>query len=249
MARYWTTNQILNQVSSELGLNPTLTVVNSSDVQTLQLLAMLNSVGNELLLYYPWEQFRKEWNLTTVAGQGEYALPDDWDYALDQTQWDRSNHWPLIGPKTAQEWAWLKGGLLAAAPRIRYRIYDNKYHLWPVPGVDQTPGVFNLSLEYITRNWVATVNELGMVQSTDMSAKDNDVVQYDPWLVIKAIKMKFYELKGFELSSVQADFMRVFNALTGKDTGAPILSLASRGTTQFIGPWSVPDGSWNVGQP
>ena len=249
MARYWTALQITNQVAGELGLTPVSTVVVQSDVQVLQLLALLNAAGNELLLYYPWEQFRKEWVLETSIGTGAYSLPADWNYALDQTQWDRTNHWPLLGPKTAQEWAWLKGGLLATAPRMRYRIYDNQFHIWPVPEVQSSPNTFKLALEYVVRTWATTLSDTQTPVPTDYVTKDEDMVMYDPWLVVKLVKMKFYELKGFETTNVQSDFMRVFNALTGKDTGAPILSLASRPMSQYLGPWSVPDGNWNVGQP
>jgi len=65
-------------------------------------------------------------------------------------------------------------------------------------------------------------------------------------LLVKFVKFKFYELKGFQTTGVNADFLRVFNNLTGKDTGAKILSLSPKVTSQYLGPWSVPDGSWNV---
>lgn len=246
---YWPALKTLNQVAGELGLPQLSTLVGTTDVQAIQLLAMLNSAGNELLLYYPWEQFRREWLLTTTEGVGEYALPVDWSYALDQTQWDRGNHWPLIGPKSAQEWAWLKGGLLATAPRMRYRIYNNMFHLWPVPGVENTPETYRMAQEYVSKYWVISAGSTDASMDTDMIGSDGDLICYNPWLVIKYVKFKFYELKGFNTVGVQGDFMRVFNSLTGKDTGAPVLSLAPRGMSQYIGPWSVPDGSWNVGQP
>ena len=245
MAKYWPALQLLNQVSAELGLPTASTISGTLAVQTAQLLAMINSAGNELLLYYPWEQFRAEWIITTVPGEGAYSLPDDWAYSLDQTQWDRTNHWPLIGPKSAQEWAWLKGGLLATAPRLRYRIMNNKLNLWPVPAVDSSPAAYTIAQEYINKNWVINPEEV----HKDMITLDDDMVQYDPWLITKYVKLKFYELKGFSTAGVQSDFQRIFDSLTGKDVGAPILNLSPRPTSQYIGPWSVPDGSWAVGQP
>jgi len=245
MAKYWPALQLLNQITSELGLPTTSSIVGSIAVQSAQLLAMLNSAGNELLLYYPWEQFTKEWIITTVSGQGEYPLPDDWSYAKDQTQWDRTNHWPLIGPKSAQEWAWLKGGLLATAPRLRYRIMNDKLSLWPVPVSTSSQPTYTIAQEYVSKNWVIDTTQT----PTDMIVKDSDVVMYDPWLVTKYVKLKFYELKGFKTAGVQSDFQRIFDTLTGKDVGAPILNLSPRPTSQYLGPWSVPDGSWAVGQP
>jgi len=233
---------LLQQVAAELGLPAPTTLVGTTDVQIGQLTALMNSSGNELMTYYTWEQFIKEWAWSTVDGQGDYALPADWLYFTDQTQWDRTNHWPLLGPKSPQEWAWLKGGLLAAAPKMRYRVYQDKFWLWPVPGA--TP--FDMAMEYVSKNWVVTSTPAPDTPS-DMVVADGDVVMYHPWLFMKFLKLKFYELKGFDTSPALADFMRLFTSMTGKSKGAPKLSLAPLFPPLFIGPWSIPDGSWDTG--
>jgi hypothetical protein len=235
---YWSAVDILKQVAGELGLPRPATITGIEDVQSVQLLSLLNAAGNELLMFYPWAQFTKEWSWNTVPGQGDYDLPDDWSYFADQTQWDRTDHWPLLGPKSPQEWAWLKGSLVAALPRQRFRVADGKFMLWPVPGSTN----MNMAMEYVTKSWVLK----GGLTPADMVISDGDVVLYNPWLMIKFIKLKFYELKGFTTAGPQGDFVRVFNSLTGKDVGAKILSLSPRYTSQYLGPWSVPDGSWNV---
>jgi len=236
MADYWTAQAVLKQVAGELGLPIPASITGLSDVQSVQLLSLLNSAGNELMLYYPWEQFNKEWSFYTIPGEADYPLPEDYNYFTDQTQWDRTDHWPLLGPKSAQEWSWLKGALVAALPRIRFRVSENKLKFWPVPG-----NALNMAMEYTSKYWVDQAGK-----PADMIAQDGDILQYNPWLLIKFVKFKFYELKGFQTTGVNADFMRVFNTLTGKDTGAKILSLSPKFTSQFLGPWSVPDGSWNV---
>jgi hypothetical protein len=232
MAQYWTAIDVLKQVTGELGLPSIPTITGLSDVQSVQLLSLLNSAGNELMLYYPWEQLTAEWVFDTINGQGDYDLPIDYTYFTDATQWDRTNHWPLLGPKSPQEWAWLK-----ALPRQRYRIQNNKLKLWPTPS---TPS-FKLAMEYVVKNWVVSGST-----DTDMITQDSDILRYEPWLLVKFVKFKFYELKGFNTTGVNADFMRVFNNLTGKDTGAKILSLSPQVQSQYLGPWSVPDGSWNI---
>ena len=121
---------------------------------------------------------------------------------------------------------------------MRYRISDDKLQLFPAPG-----SVTTLSMEYQSQGWVQTS---GQPNPVAMIVANGDFLLYNPWLLIKFVKMKFYELKGFDTTATQADFMRVFESLTGKDTGAKILSLSPQITSQYIGPWSVPDGSWNV---
>lgn len=242
MSAYWTALAVLNQVAGELGLKPVATIAGNPDLQVSQLLALLNSAGNELLLYYPWEQLKKEWTVPTQEGVDAYTLPDDWEYAVDSTQWDRSNHWPLLGPKTPQEWAYLKGSLVAPLPRIRWRIANNKFLVYPTPA----PGVsYTLTMEYVRKTWIIHTGASGE-EATSMITDDGDLLEYSPWLLIKFVKFKFYELKGFSTTGVNADFMRVFNNLTGKDVGSSKLSMAPIPVYPYIGPWSVPDGNWNV---
>src|SRR4030095_15602609 len=127
--QYWGANQIVNQVAGELGLGGSVTLFSPEDVnaiQNVQLVAALNSAGNELGFYYPWAQLKKIWELTLVADQSSYDLPPDWSYFVDQTQWDITNHWPLLGPKSAAEWAWLKGSQMASLPQMRYRVVGDK---------------------------------------------------------------------------------------------------------------------------
>jgi hypothetical protein len=240
--QYWPALSLIQQVAAELGLPTPTTLVGSSDVQLNQLVALSNAAGNELLTFYTWEQFIKEWNWPTVDAQPAYDLPDDWLYFTDQTQWDRTNHWPLLGPKSPQEWAWLKGGLLAAAPKMRYRVYQDQFWLWPVPGSSS----FDIAMEYVVKNWVLSPSPVPDTPK-DMIATDGDVVMYHPWLFMKFLKLKFYELKGFDTTAPEKDFMRIFQSMTGKSKGAPKLSLAPLFPPLFIGPWSIPDGSWDTG--
>jgi len=242
--QYWPALQIVNQVAGEVGLAKVQTLFGPDDanvVQNNQLLAALNSAGNELGLYYPWEQFRKEWLVQLELDKGAYDLPPGWSYFIDQTQWDRTNHWPLLGPKSAAEWAWLKGGLLASFPRMRYRVMNNKLEVWPIPASNS---LWQISMEYVSDNWVQGAGS--QVPNQSMIIADGDVVWYHPWLMVKYTKLKWLQLKGFPETAAQNDFQRMYESLKGKDVGAPVLSLTPQRTPFFIGPWSVPDGNWNV---
>lgn len=239
---YWTPLQVLTQVTGELGLATPTVVTTATDVQTKQLLAMLQSAGNELLMLYPWEQLAKTFTLSLVAAQESYDPPTDYSYFRDQTQWDSVNHWPLLGPKSAQEWAWLKNSFVATLPRMRFRMQGDKFKVFPVPASSVANAFY---MEYISNWWVA-VTATPTVPSLNLITSDTDVLFYDPWLLTKFVKLKFYELKGFNTAGVRAEFLRVLESLTGKDTGAEKLSLAPTYQPPYVGPWSIPDGSWVV---
>ena len=244
---------IIQQAMSELGLPVPREAVANEDDLVRQFVALLNRTGYELVQGYPWEQLDKQFVLETVEGKDQYDLPSDWSYFIDQTQWDRTNHWPLLGPKSPQEWQWLKGGLLSSGPRLRYRVWDGQFTIFPTPSAVNTPsadntGVFapwTLAMEYISRNWLQDA----IVANTtyDMVHADTDIVLLDPWIVIAYLKLKFREAKGLDNTSFKEDFVQLFWSRTGKNKGAPILTMAPRARTMLIGVNNIPDGSWNVG--
>jgi len=240
----WTAIQILTQVAAELGLPRPASVV-GTDVQSQQLLGALNAGGNELLTYYPWAFLSKDWSFATIQDQANYDLPEDWSYFVDQTQWDSTNRWPLLGPKSPQEWAWLRGGMVASAPRLRYRVRDGQFQLWPIPvaGSDGSFSPYTLTMEYVKDNWV----DKGGGSEGSMIDLDGDIAAYNPWLLIKYTKYKFYISKGFAdaAKEAQSNFLRMFDSLTGKDVGAGILSMSPVRTPQFLGINNIPDGNWN----
>lgn len=237
--RLMTSLEIINQAANELGLSSTANVT-STDTQTVQLLALLNSAGNDLVMAYPWGALRKEQLLATVNGQEAYPMPADWAYYLDQTQWDRTNRWPLMGPKSAQEWQWLKSGILSQGPRMRFRVMDDRLFLFPTPGAS----VRNLAMEYISKNWVR--NPGPPETFADRITTNDQVPELDAWLMIKFLKLKFFSAKGLNTEEVKGDFFMAFSSIAGKAKGAPILNLAPRRASILLGPYSVPEGNWPV---
>ena len=55
------------------------------------------------------------------------------------------------------------------------------------------------------------------------------IVVFEPILVVKYHKVKFLEAKGFDASAARLELDTMFNARTGRDTGAPILNAAGGG--------------------
>jgi hypothetical protein len=61
------------------------------------------------------------------------------------------------------------------------------------------------------------------------------------------VKLKFWQIKGFDTKTLQFDFERIFNQAMSRNQGAPRLSLSPRPTNYYIGPQNILDGSWPVG--
>jgi len=244
---------VVTQAMVEMGLPKPAEVVTSPDSTVQQMVALLNRAGSDMVIGFPWEQLIKKWILTTEDGVPAYDMPSDWSYFLDQTQWDRTNHWPLLGPKTAQEWQWLKGGLLSSGPRLRYRVVSGQFELWPVPsalntptnGADGTFAPWTLAMEYVSENWLKDAGVANTFYSE--CTNDTDIVLLDPWILTAYLKLKFWEAKGLDTTAYTKDFLGTWEARIGKNKGAPMLTLAPRARTMLIGINNIPDGSWNVG--
>jgi hypothetical protein len=246
---------VVQQSMVEMGLPKPAEVVLSQDATVQQMLALLNRAGADMVIGFPWEQLTKQWILFTEDGKSEYDMPSDWSYFIDQTQWDRTNHWPLLGPKTAQEWQWLKGGLLSSGPRLRYRVVSGKFEIFPKPSPTNTPsgnsvstGVFapwELAMEYVADTWLKSATQANTYYSSVEA--DSNILLLDPWIMTAYLKLKYWEAKGLNTAAYTKDFLGTWEARIGKNKGAPMLTLAPRARTMLIGINNIPDGSWNVG--
>jgi hypothetical protein len=238
---------VIQQAAQEMGLPKPFEAASSQETTTRQLVALLNACGNEMVNGYAWEQLTKEYVIETIEGHDQYLLPSDWSYFIDQTQWDRTNHWPLLGPKTAQEWQWLKSGIISSGPRLRYRVVGNIFAIYPTPAPVTDGGVFvpsTVAMEYVSDAWLMDVD----ISNTyyDSVQSDTNVPIIDPWILVKFLKLKYWEAKGLDTTAYTKDFLGMWEARIGKNRGAPILSMSPRVTNMLVGVNNIPDGSWNV---
>ncbi len=223
MPRYFTANDILNQTALEIGLIPVNDPVGSPDESFVQLKGLLTSAGQEMVELHPWQILNQVYEFTTAeADTGTYDLPDDFSYMIDQTGWDKTNRVAVGGPLSAQDWSYLLGrDLVSQSIYASFRLVDGILDLFPQP----PPTGLIIRFEYIGRNWV---KEAGQDEpNQDKIGTGSDLVMYEPILIIKFLKCKFLEAKGFDPSSARMEFETLFLSRTGKDEGASILSASS----------------------
>lgn len=218
MPRFITANDILRRVAVEAGLEPSNNPYSDPNTVYVQLKGLLDAAGQELVELYEWEVLRRAFTIVTVDATNEYDLPDDFAYMINQTGWDRSNHLPLGGPLTAQTWTYLQGrDLVNQTIYATFRLSGEKVQIFP----DPPPPNLTLTFEYISRNWV---REQGTDDPRDTVGAGSDFVLYDPILIVKFLKAKHLESKGFDASSARLEFENMFISRAGRDSGARILS-------------------------
>ena len=300
----YTLLQLVDQMSAELGLTQPPSVIGSSNNQTIQILALANRLGKDLVRDYEWQRLVQAYiwqtqtavsttgtitagsrvitaipttaalqvgNVITGTGQAPYAeiltidsntqvtlntpvatstaavsmtfakqdydLPDGYDRMISDTNWDRTDHWRNLGPKSSQDWQFLQGGIISIGPRERYRIYNNKFRIFQA-----LTTVYNFSFEYVSNYWVcATGSDQG---SKSAYTADTDTSIFPDDLMLAGLKFYFLKAKKLDYAIELGEFIRALSYCKAQDQPVSAMSLAPVGMNQLVGPWSVQDGNW-----
>jgi hypothetical protein len=289
--------ELMQQTSNELGLLAPTYVSGNTQQDVIQLLALMNRAGYNLIKEYDWRALQKEYrfytqtisttgdgvngsyNLLNVAnttglstkwqvtgtgipqdcsivsvsgstvtlnqplqatnvgialtfGQTAYDLPSDYETITDRTQWDKTRHWELLGPEDAQQWQWLKSGYISTGPRIRWRIYGEYFNVWPIMNTSEY-----LGYEYRSKGWAES--STGTVKNSFTA--DTDTTFLDDTIMVLATKLKFFQIKGFDTTSLQQDYERYLSVAKANDKGSATLSFAPYPSKVLIGYANIPD--------
>ena len=175
--------------------------------------------------------------VTFTFSQTKYALPADFETITDNTHWDKTKHWQMLGPEDAQQWQWLKSGYISTGPRIRWRILGNKFQIWPPYNTKEY-----LGFEYRSKGWARSAS--GAVKNSFTA--DTDTTVYDDRLLVLKTKLKYFEIKSFDTTALQQDYFRYLNVAKANDKGAPNLSFAPYPTKVLIGYANIPDTGYGT---
>lgn len=174
---------------------PTTIIGNNDDVAT-QIFQTIKVSITDLARNYQWQELQKEYSFTSVANQAEYNLPTDFDKMIDNTFWNASQNWAIIGGLTPENWRILKNSLNAQAETIEYyRIRNNKIVIHRTPTV-----VENYVLEYVSKYIVKSagdVNQTQFLADTDNPVIDEYILRLDStWRWLKNNGRSYAEEKS-----------------------------------------------------
>lgn len=227
MAQFKTVQEIVNQAAAELGFTPVADVLSAGNQVFTQFRYLLNAVGQELVTMSDWEQLQEEATVTTATSTSEYDLPTNFDHMIDQTGWDRTNLKPLGGSLSPQTWQYLKGSsLLNGTIYVTFRIKKSKFAVLPDNPV---PNALDIRFEYVRNTWILNVD--GVTYQTEIVTKD-DTILYPPTLVVKFLKVKYLEAKGFDSEKARDDFAGIFDSVSGQNIPSGTLN-AGGSSEQF----------------
>lgn len=171
---------------------------------------------------------------TLTFSQTKYAMPSDYDRQIDRTHWDKTQHWQMIGPETAQQWEWLTSGYISTGPRVRYRIFGDKFQIWPPQGTEHY-----LGFEYISNAWAASTAGVAKTSFT----VDTDTCIFPDRLMVLGLKHKYFQVKG--LGDVfRDDYEAEVSIAYANDSGSQTLAMAPQITEVLISWNQIPDSGY-----
>jgi len=219
---------LLDNIPSTTGLDNTYSIVGTSIPQDTYVDEVLTSTSlNTSQLA----------SATSVGGSVTfsktiYDLPPDYETITDNTHWDKTKHWQMLGPVDAQQWQWLKSGYISTGPRVRWRILGNTFQIWPPYNTQEY-----LGFEYRSRGWArsaANVVKNSFTADTDTTVLDNTVM-------VLLTKLKYFQIKSFDTTALQQDYNRYLSVAKANDKGSATLSFAPAPSAVLIGWANIPD--------
>jgi hypothetical protein len=219
---------LLNNIPSTAGLDSTYSIVGTAIPQDTYVNKVIDthSVTTSQLS-----------SATTAGGSVTfsktiYDLPPDYETITDNTHWDKTKHWQMLGPVDAQQWQWLKSGYISTGPRVRWRILGNEFQIWPPYNTQEY-----LGFEYRSKGWARAAD--GTVKNSFTA--DTDTTVFDNTVLVLATKLKYFQIKSFDTTALYQDYMRYLNVAKANDKGSATLSFAPAPSAVLIGWANIPD--------
>jgi len=224
---YATAGDIVNWVAVRCGLAARADPFDGVDPNFVQLVARLGEAGQQVLDAFAWRHLIREATLTTSGSLQAYAMPTDYRGMLDNTGWNRSGRYPLIGPVTPQSRQQMVAQLDNVSIYITYALKGSALTFPIVP-----PNGTVLAFEYASKYWVKSA----IASSPDLSAPTlaTDLVLFDPLLIKYALNVIYLEVKGRDTLMAQARYQEALQNAIGNNKGAPTLSLNGVGPQNAI---------------
>ena len=225
-----TTNgtQTLTAIPSTTGLDNTYSIVGTSIPQD----TYVDTVTSSTSLTTTQQASATSVGGSVTFSKTIYDLPPDYETITDNTHWDKTKHWQMLGPVDAQQWQWLKSGYISTGPRVRWRILGNTFQIWPPYNTQEY-----LGFEYRSKGWAR--NTAGDVLNSFQN--DSDTTVLDDAVIALLTKLKYFQIKSFDTTALSQDYQRYLSVAKANDKGSATLSFAPQPSAVLIGWANIPD--------
>jgi hypothetical protein len=230
--------EIANRAADELSVARPSAYVGGATPDGRLLLACANSAGRDLMRAHEWGALQSLGTVTTVASTSSYALATDYDRMIQDTGWDRTNDWMMVGPDGPQVGSYLdESGVAQTGPRKRFRLQGANIIIWPTPTAVET-----LVYKYVSKKWAVDSGSTPQIEFT----ADTNTTYFDPELMKEEIKWRYRFSKGMAWEDNKAYAMVLREQKIANDLGGTTLTMSPEPGSQFIELENLPDSSWSL---
>jgi hypothetical protein len=239
---YDTATDVIATALAMCGLTSVADPYASSDDVQVQIRALLNQCGRELYAAHQWQQFVRMETVSTGATpeidapDGNYNLPSDFGYFINQTGWTPTNAGiglPLGGPLTEQQYTYLVATNLAASTiYVSFRIADGFLSVLPAPA----PANIDITYHYVSNGWVQVHGVSANRASKAVNA--DDVIMFEPVLISTMLALRYKQAKNLNAKDTLEQFQTLFSLFTGVNTAAPVLNMTGWIGFPYLNPWT-----------
>lgn len=225
---------IVQQVCAWQALPIPAALFSATDPQTVEMRALLNEEAGELARYPDmyWRKAIRQHTFTSVAAevQDPTAIPDDLEYIIPSTMWDRTLSRPCAGPIDPQEWqAWEARPILTSI-LWGWRLRGNDFLTAPVPPAGDT-----VAYEYVSNLVVYADGDT--VPTQQYFEADTDTSIFNELLVARGVRWRFLSQKGMPFAAELRMWESLVQREASRNKGMGVLNAAGNGWNGLLGPY------------
>lgn len=214
-ARYLTANEACTAAMKVLGLTPPAAFAGTTDKTAAQFWTLATEVGQQLMDQEKWQVLNNTFTITTDGINTKYDLPADFNGFVSESDWNQTTRLPAIGSLEEFEWQRLVAhALTGTAYTMLFRVKDDQVEFIGLPGAGQT-----VVMPYNSRGWVQLANGT----FADHIANDDDAILFDATLFKVALRKMWMDVKQFDTTKVEREYLRALTFAKSKDKPARTL--------------------------
>lgn len=146
---------LIQDVCGQVGMPQPTSVIGSSSGHVKKMLAILQSdLAIRVRDEGPFPEFRRNHTMTLVSAQDNYALPEDFDFAVNETHWDQANNWEIL-QTSPKGWRFRKESTISESIWKRFIVQgwaDNQFIIDPAPAANEAGNT--LTFDYYSTTWI-----------------------------------------------------------------------------------------------
>lgn len=224
---------IVSDARSRLNLGTVSSVISNSDLGVIQMLGLLQDIGDEVVGRNFWQRLNIPGTITGDGVTSFWPIPVDFYGLSPGLQFMSSKYptMPLVGPITSEEMVQLKALVTSAAPSA-WRIINNNFEFFPILSAGEV-----LSYNYYSSQWILTVTGTRSLRWTS----DTDGSLIDEKVLTRGLEWRWKAAKGFDYAEEFRRYEQTLDRADGRQNTSRMISMAQqRGFSDNIWPGILP---------